>query len=102
MESGMADDQRFERVEKTLDKLGDKIDELTKVVTTMARIEERMVSLFKRMDRYDTAQAGLDDRLTEVEKVSTKRGAIYHIIEKGFWLAVGGAIAYFSKGGGSQ
>lgn len=98
----MADDQRFERVEKNLDKLGDKIDELTKVVTAMARIEERMVTLFKRMDRYDTAQAGLDDRLTEVEKVSTKRGAIYHIVEKGFWLVVGGAIAYFSKVGGTQ
>jgi hypothetical protein len=54
------------------------------------------------MDRYDTAQDGLDECLTEVEKVSTKRGAIYHIIEKGFWRAVGGAIAYFSKGGGSQ
>ena len=98
----MADDHRFERVEKILDKLGDKIDELTKVVTAMARIEERMVTLFKRMDRYDTAQDGLDERLTEVEKVSTKRGAIYHIIEKGFWLAVGGAVAYFAKMGGTQ
>lgn len=98
----MADDQRFERVEKNLDKLSDKIDELTKVVTAMARIEERMVTLFKRMDRYDTAQAGLEDRLTEVEKVSTKRGAIYHIVEKGFWLVVGGVITYFSKVGGTQ
>lgn len=93
----MADDQRFDRIEKNLDKLGDKIDELTKVVTAMARIEERMVTLFKRMDRYDEAQADLDDRLAEVEKVSTKRGVVYQLLDKGFWLVVGAGLAYIAK-----
>lgn len=93
----MPDDQRFDRIEKNLDKLGDKIDELTKVVTAMARIEERMVTLFKRMDRYDEAQTDLDERLAEVEKVSTKRGVIYHLVDKGFWLLVGGGITYIIK-----
>ena len=93
----MADDQRFDRIEKNLDKLGDKIDELTKVVTAMARIEERMVTLFKRMDRYDEAHADLDERLAEVEKVSTKRGVVYHLLDKGFWLVVGAGLAYIAK-----
>ena len=93
----MADDQRFDRVEKNLDKLGDKIDELTKVVTAMARIEERMVTLFKRMDRYDEAQSDMDDRLAEVEKVSTKRGVVYQLIDKGFWLIVGAGLTYIAK-----
>ena len=96
----MADDQRFDRVEKNIDKLGDKIDELTKVVTAMARIEERMVTLFKRMDRYDESHADLDERLTEVEKTSTKRGAIYHLIDKGFWLIVGAGLTYIVKTSG--
>ena len=93
----MADDQRFDRIEKNLDKLGDKIDELTKVVTAMARIEERMVTLFKRMDRYDEAHTNLDERLSEVEKVSTKRGVIYHLVDKGFWLIIGAGLAYIIK-----
>lgn len=93
----MPDDQRFDRIEKNLDRLGDKIDELTKVVTAMARIEERMVTLFKRMDRYDEAQTDLHERLAEVEKVSTKRGVIYHLVDKGFWLLVGGGITYIIK-----
>lgn len=97
----MADDQRFDRIEKNLDKLGDKIDELTKVVTAMARIEERMVTLFKRMDRYDEAQTDLQERLAEVEKVSTKRGVIYHLVDKGFWLLVGGGITYIIKVSGT-
>jgi len=93
----MADDQRFDRIEKNLDKLGDKIDEVTKVVTAMARIEERMVTLFKRMDRYDEAQADMDDRLAEVEKVSTKRGVVYQLIDKGFWLVIGAGLTYIIK-----
>jgi len=93
----MADDQRFDRIEKNLDKLGDKIDELTKVVTAMARIEERMVTLFKRMDRYDEAQADMDDRLAEVEKVSTKRGVVYQLIDKGFWLVIGAGLTYIIR-----
>jgi hemerythrin superfamily protein len=93
----MADDPRFDRIEKNLDKLGDKIDELTKVVTAMARIEERMVTLFKRMDRYDEAQSDIDDRLNEVEKTSTKRGVVYHMIDKGFWLIVGAGLVYIAK-----
>lgn len=97
----MPDDQRFDRIEKNLDRLGDKIDELTKVVTAMARIEERMVTLFKRMDRYDEAQTDLQERLAEVEKVSTKRGVIYHLVDKGFWLLVGGGITYIIKVSGT-
>jgi hemerythrin superfamily protein len=93
----MADDQRFDRVEKNLDKLGDKIDELTKVVTAMARIEERMVTLFKRMDRYDEAHSDLDERLTEIEKTSSKRGVVYHLIDKGFWLIIGAGLTYIAK-----
>ena len=93
----MADDARFYRVEKNIDKLGDKIDELTKVVTAMARIEERMVTLFKRMDRYDQAHSDLDERLSEIEKTSTKRGVVYQLIDKGFWLIIGAGLTYIAK-----
>lgn len=93
----MADEQRFDRMEKQLDKLGDKIDDLTKVVTTMARIEERMVTLFKRMEHYDDQQADLDARLTAIETTTTKRGVVYHAVEKGFWLIVGAGLAVIVK-----
>lgn len=46
----MSDDDRFGRLEKNIDKLGDKINELVKVVVDMAKMEERMITLFKRMD----------------------------------------------------
>lgn len=87
------DDRRLDRIES-------KLDELTKVVTDLARIEERMVTLFKRMDKYDGQQANLDERITDVEKVTIKRGVVYQLVEKGFWLIVGAGLTWIAKNGG--
>ena len=83
----MADEQRLERMEN-------KIDELTKVVTSMARIEERMITLFKRMETYEFRHDNLDSRIGDVEKTVTKTGVVDQVLEKGFWVVVGGGIAY--------
>lgn len=93
----MAEDPRLERVEKHIDKLGDKIDELTKVVTAMARIEERMVTLFKRMDLYDVRQAAMDERVADIESGSTKSAVVFGLFDKIFWIIVGGIIAFLVK-----
>lgn len=93
----MAEDPRLERVEKHIDKLGDKIDELTKVVTAMARIEERMVTLFKRMGSFEDRHDTLDIRIGEIEKTVTKTGVVDQVLEKGFWVVLGGGIAFLVK-----
>ena len=80
-----------------MDKLGDKIDELTKVVTTMARIEERMVTLFKRMDVYEARNGSLDDRLTNIENGTVRHGVVFGFFDKVFWIIVGGIIAFLVK-----
>ena len=86
----MADEQRLERMEN-------KIDELTKVVTSMARIEERMITLFKRMETYEFRHDNLDSRIGDVEKTVTKTGVVDTVLEKGFWVVVGGGIAFLVK-----
>lgn len=86
----MADEQRLERMEN-------KIDDLTKVVTSMARIEERMITLFKRMETYEFRHDNLDSRVGDVEKTVTKTGVVDQVLEKGFWVVVGGGIAYVVK-----
>lgn len=93
----MAEDPRLERVEKHIDKLGDKIDELAKVITSMARIEERMVTLFKRIEAYEDRHVVLDVRIGDVEKTVTKTGVVDQVLEKGFWIVLGGGIAYAVK-----
>jgi hypothetical protein len=86
----VADEQRLERMEN-------KIDELTKVVTSMARIEERMITLFKRMETYEFRHDNLDGRIIEVERTVTKTGVVDQVLEKGFWVVVGGGIAFLVK-----
>lgn len=92
-----AEDQRFERMEKSIDKLGEKVDDLTKVVTAMARIEERMITLFKRMDLYEADRAKLSTRIETIEKVTLQRGVVYQALDKGIWLLLGAAVTYGIK-----
>lgn len=84
-------------MEKQIEKLGDKIDDLTKVVTVMARIEERMITLFKRMETYEARHDDLHMRLGDIEKSTTRRGVVEQVMEKGFWLVVGAGLAVAVK-----
>lgn len=97
------DVRRLDRIEANLDTLGGKIDGLAKVVTDMARVEERMLTLFNRMDKYDLAHERMADRVMAIENVTTRRGVVFHGVERVFWAVVGGVVAYGTKvfGGGS-
>jgi hypothetical protein len=80
------DDARLARIESKLDKLSD-------AVVSLARMEERMLTLFKRMDKYEATQSALEERVIEVEKVSISRGAVFRIIDKATWIVVGIVVA---------
>ncbi len=85
--------------EDRLTRIEDKLDKMSEAITLLARMEERMVTLFKRMDKYDDGHVKLSDRVGAVEKVTIQRGVIYHMVDKGFWLVVGAGIAYIMKRG---
>jgi hypothetical protein len=85
------DDQtiRLNRIEEKLDKVGE-------AIISLARMEERMITLFRRMDTYDERQINIEGRVTKVE-VSHASGAW---VERVVWLIVGGLIMgtiYFGK-----
>lgn len=84
----MSEENRLERIEK-------KLDEMSKAIISLARMEERMVTLFKRMDAYDDQQDKLSDRLAKVEKVSGADGVTLRFLERIFWIVVtAGVTAY--------
>lgn len=85
------DDQttRLNRIEEKLDKVGE-------AIISLARMEERMITLFKRMDLYDQQHALLETRINKIE-VTSASGAW---VERVVWLIVGGLIMgtiYFGK-----
>ena len=77
----VATEQRLERIEEKLDKLSD-------TVADLARIEERMLSVFKRLDRHEKR---LDDQEEDIKELSnavllnTKTSSN---IERMFWVCV--------------
>ena len=83
--------------DKRLDRIEAKLDDLTKVVTDMARVEERMITLFNRMDRYDQEQAAFDKRLGEIEDVTVRRGVAFSWLDRLIWIIIGAGAAYAMK-----
>ena len=56
----MVEDNRLDRIEQKLDKL-------TEAVSQIARVEEQLLSLFKRMDRHEKR---LDDQEDELQQLN--------------------------------
>ena len=52
----------------------EKLDKLSEAVISVARIEERMISVFKRLDRVDEGFNKWDKRMDELEQTSIKQG----------------------------
>ena len=83
--------------EERLSRIETKLDTLAEAVVSLARMEERMVTLFRRMDKYDEQQTKSLDRLLVLEKSHIAGGVWGYIGDKALWLAVGGLIAWAVK-----
>ena len=79
-------DNRLSRIEEKLDKLFE-------AVISMARIEERMISVFKRLDRVDEGFNKSDKRMHELEQTSIKRGQTIAFSERLFWVILTGSVS---------
>lgn len=70
-----------------------KIDQMSDAIVSLARMEERMITLFKRMDMYDERQNEIGKRVGDIEK--SIAGSAW--VERVMWLviaAVVGAIGW--------
>ena len=83
------DESRLERIEEKLDKVSE-------AIVSLARMEERMLNLFRRMDAYDAVQYDTSARVSHLEQdVASGKW-----IEKSMWViftAVVAAIVAFFK-----
>lgn len=83
--------------EDRLTRIEDKLDKMSEAITLLARMEERMVTLFKGMDKQNDAISKLSDRVSAIEKVTVQRGVVYQFIDKFFWVILGAGVAYIAK-----
>lgn len=83
----MSDDSRLERIEKKLDEVG-------QAIVLLARMEERMVTLFKRMDTFDAGKDAHNIRITAVENKVSNNGQALRFAERLFWIIATAAVGY--------
>lgn len=82
-------DLRLGRIEEKLDKLAD-------AVVGLARMEERMLTIFKRIEKYEEKQQQLETRVNGLEIDDAGKNSVIRVIEKLTWLVVGIALAFFT------
>ena len=83
----MSDDQRLARIETKLDEVG-------KAIVALARMEERMITLFKRMDTLDVEQSHQGRRLTLVESRVGSNGQALRFAERLFWIVATAGVGF--------
>ena len=78
------DDQttRLNRIEEKLDKVGE-------AIISLARMEERMITLFRRMDNYDQNQNAIEGRVNKIEVTSASSAWVERVV----WLVVAALIS---------
>lgn len=79
-------EDRLARIEGKLDKMGE-------AIISLARMEERMITLFKRMDTYDQQQDAIGSRVTNIEVAQANANGSNKWIDRVIWAVLTGAIA---------
>ena len=80
------DESRLNRIEAKLDKVAE-------ALFSLARMEERMVSLFKRMDTYDDQQRDIAKRVAELEKSESSQTTKVDWFERIMFIIAAAVIA---------
>ena len=78
--------------DERLFRMEDKLDKLSEAVVEMARMEERLLTIFKRLEHMDSAFEKYDDRVDEIEKQALIRGQKIAFAERLFRMVVTGAV----------
>ena len=85
----MADDNRLDRIEQ-------KIDKLSEAMITIARAEEKLISMEQKYAAQYDRMNKFSEKLDELERIVTQNAATVNTINKLFWVAIiamAGAIA---------
>jgi chromosome segregation ATPase len=84
----MIPDSRLERIEEKLDKLSD-------TVADLARIEERILSVFKRLDRHEKRLDDQEDDLKEISNDVLLNSKSVKGAERLMWIAISAGASLF-------
>lgn len=85
-----------EEITRRFDRIENKIDQLSEAMITIARAEEKIISMEQKyVSQYDRMNK-FSAKLDELERIVTQNAATVNTINKLFWVAIiamAGAIA---------
>ena len=84
---------RIEKIEATLDRL-------VEAIAQIAVVDERLISLFKRMERFEKRLDEQEDELREIKETVIVNSKLITSTERIFWIAVSAgasALVYFLR-----
>jgi short-subunit dehydrogenase len=84
------DDQRLERIEKKLDEMG-------QAIISIARMEEKMLTVFKRIEDHATRITRVEDDVSDIEKKMGVNGQTLRFAERVFWIVVAAGVTFAFK-----
>ena len=79
-----------------LNRIEEKLDKVSEAIVSLARMEERMITLFKRMDNYDDHHRALEGRVTKVEVTHASGAWVERVVFILITAIISGSI-YFGK-----
>lgn len=82
---------------RDLARIETKLDQMQEAIVSLARMEERMITLFKRMDSYDGSLRETDRRVAELERITIGRGMFFRWLDRGGVALLGAAVALAFK-----
>jgi uncharacterized coiled-coil protein SlyX len=86
-----------EVVESRLQRIETKLDKVSDTITQLARIDERLVSAHKRVDRHEHRLDSLEDRIMEAEHYQAQGSGKGIFVERAAWIIFACAVAWLSK-----
>jgi uncharacterized coiled-coil DUF342 family protein len=70
-----------------------KIDKLADAVVQLARMEERMITLFSRMDKYEERQEKLEEKVEGIASDLQSSDSKVKFAERIFWIVITAAVS---------
>jgi hypothetical protein len=86
----MSDDHRLDRIEKRL-------DEMSQAIISIARMEEKILTVFKRIEDHGTRITRVEDDMNTVKNKTGLNGQTLRFAERIFWIVAAAGVTYILK-----
>lgn len=79
-----------------LQRIENKLDQLSELVGQIARVDERVVSIHKRLDRHEKRLDWLEEQKRELETVVQQGNAASKLYERAGWIVFSALVAFIA------